>query len=88
MREITNKTTRPISIPLPGGKKLVLGPGKDAQISDAAASSKALLELVEAGSIEIMGEGERADGNAGAPSTAEKAQGRARSPFRRRTGDR
>ncbi len=88
MREISNKTTRPINIPLPGGKKLFLGPGKDAQISDAAARSKVLLELVKAGSIEIMGDGERADGNTGAASTAEKAQGRARSPFRRRTGDR
>ncbi len=88
MREISNKTNRPLNIPLPGGKKLFLGPGKDAQISDAAARSKALLALVEEGSVEMMGEGERADGNTGAASTAEKAQGRAKSPFRRRTGDR
>jgi hypothetical protein len=88
MREIRNKTNRPIRIPLPGGKTLFLGPGKDAQISDKAALNKSLLSLAEEGSIEIMGEGERADGNTGAASTAEQAQGRAKSPFRRRTGDR
>ena len=88
MREISNKTNKPIRVPLPGGKTLFLGPGKDAQISDQAAETAAILRLVEEGSIDLMGEGERADGNTGIASTAETTQGRAKSPFRRRTGDR
>jgi hypothetical protein len=88
MREIINKTKRPIRIPLPGGKKLFLGPGKEAQISDKAAGTPAVLRLVEEGSIEIMSEGDRADGNTGVASTAEVSQGRAKSPFRRRSGER
>ena len=33
MTTVSNKTQRPVSIPLPGGKTLYLGPGKTGQIA-------------------------------------------------------
>jgi hypothetical protein len=51
--EITNKTMRPLSISLPNGKKLRLGPGKTGQITAKAASSPSVKRLVEAGKIAI-----------------------------------
>ena len=34
--DITNKSRKPLSVPLPGGKKLFLGPGKTGQVSPKA----------------------------------------------------
>ena len=51
--EITNKTRRPIKVPLPEGKKLFLGPGKSAQIQAKAADHPPLKELLEAGDLEL-----------------------------------
>jgi hypothetical protein len=59
MKEIRNKTSRPIKIPLPGGKKLFVGPGHVAQIADNAVDDPHVQQLVEDGSIEILGSGER-----------------------------
>ena len=53
--EITNKTRRPISVPLPEGKKLFLGPGKSGQIHANAANHPPLRELLEAGDLEVDG---------------------------------
>ena len=55
--EITNKTKKPLSVPLPAGKKLFLGPGKSGQITPKAAESPAVVKLVEAGDVEISEEG-------------------------------
>ena len=62
MKNITNKTPRPIKIPLSGGKFLHLGPLKTGQISEADAERPALKRLVKAGEIEILGEGEHPAG--------------------------
>ena len=56
--EIINKTKKPLSVPLPGGKKLFLGPGKIGQVAPKALEYPALVKLLEAGDIE------RSDGGA------------------------
>lgn len=86
---ITNKTKRPLKVPLPGGKKLFLGPGKTGQITSKAAEHPPLIELIEAGDIETDGasSGQKStssDSHAG-PS---RGQSGAPSANIRRTGDR
>ena len=56
MKTVTNKTRQPLSVPLPGGKKLHLGPGKTGQISSKAGDDPRLKALVDAGTIEILDE--------------------------------
>ena len=50
--DITNKTRKPLSLPLPGGKKLFLGPGKTGQVTPKALDHPALVALLESGDIE------------------------------------
>lgn len=57
VKTISNKTQRPLSVPLPRGKVLHLGPGKTGQIASEAADHPPFKKLVEAGEIEILGEG-------------------------------
>ena len=68
--DITNKTRKPLSLPLPGGKRLFLGPGKTGQVSPKALEHPLLVKLLEAGDIETSAEGhkrkEGGGGNAGA----------------------
>ncbi|MGH7789475.1 MAG: hypothetical protein ACRERC_21565 [Candidatus Binatia bacterium] len=54
MPTISNKTTKPLSIPLPGGKKLHLGPKANAQVSPRAAEHAPLKKLIEAGEVELV----------------------------------
>ena len=49
--DITNKTKKPLSLPLPGGKKLFLGPGKTGQVSPKALKHPPLVKLIEAGDV-------------------------------------
>ena len=49
MKTVSNKTQKPLSVPLPRGKILHLGPGKTGQISSEAAEHPRLKKLVEAG---------------------------------------
>ncbi len=63
MKIVSNKTHRPIKIPLAGGKFLHLGPLKTGQIADHAAERPAIKRMLEAGEIEILGEGERSQGD-------------------------
>ena len=66
MKTVTNKTRRPLAIPLPRGKTLHLGPGSTAEIAANAAEHPPLKKLVDAGEIEIHDEGSRsATGAAG-----------------------
>lgn len=57
MITVSNKTQSPLRIPLPRGKTLHLGPGKTGQISFKDAEHPGLKTLVDAGQIEITGEG-------------------------------
>ena len=56
MAAVTNKTGKPLSIPLPRGKTLHLGPRKSGQISSHDIEHPALKNLVDAGAIEILAE--------------------------------
>ena len=88
MKEIRNKTTRPIRVGLPGGKSLHLGPAKVAQIADNAVTHAAVKKLIEAGTIEIVGEGERNESGGQASSAPGPNQGPAKQTFRRGSGER
>ncbi len=71
--DITNKTKKPLSLPLPGGKKLFLGPGKTGQVTAKALNHPPLVALIEAGDVATAdGAGAptaRGGGNQAAPST-------------------
>ena len=87
MKEIRNKTPRPIRISLPGGKTLHLGPSQVAQIADNATENSEIEKLVTEGLIEILGEGERSVGGRGPGVGKERTHGTTKS-FRRGQGDR
>lgn len=88
MKEILNKTARPLRVPLPHGKVLHLGPRTVAQISDSAAELASVQKLIEDGAIEIVGEGERTPGVDKSDPGSERTYGRSKTPIRRDHGDR
>jgi hypothetical protein len=53
MATITNKTRKPLSVPLPGGKKLRLGPLKSGEISNKAVDHPPVQKLIKTGDVEI-----------------------------------
>lgn len=55
--EITNISPKPLSIPLPAGKKLYLSPGKSGQINWKAAERPAIQKLIESGEVKVSQEG-------------------------------
>jgi hypothetical protein len=59
MPVVSNKTQRPLSVPLPNGKTLHLGPGKTGQISVKAVDDPRFKKLVDAGEIEVGSEDPR-----------------------------
>ena len=65
MPTVSNKTHKPLSIPLPGGKKLHLGPGKTGQVTAKAVDDPRLKKLVEAGEIEVVSDDTRTAGGPG-----------------------
>lgn len=86
---VRNKSHKPISVPLPGGKSLHLSPLKTGQISAAAADHPPVKRLVEAGEIEISA-GDTRQQSSG-PSGSSKARGTAshrQSSGSHRSGDR
>ncbi len=60
MKTVRNKTRKPLKIQLHGGKVLHIGPLKSGQISDEAAEEPGVKRHLEAGEIEILGEGAHA----------------------------
>lgn len=59
MTAVNNKTQKPLSVPLPGGRTLHLGPGKTGQISAKAVEDPRLKKLVDAGELEVVDEDAR-----------------------------
>ncbi len=57
MKTIKNTTKKPLSVPLPRGKRLFLGPGKSGQIAPKAADHPPLVALLESGDLELVSEG-------------------------------
>ena len=86
---ISNKTQKPLSVPLPGGKTLHLGPGRTGQISAKAVDDPRLKKLVDAGELEVIGEDARP---AGGPTARKREPGVMRGHTSggttRRSGDR
>ncbi len=85
--EITNKTKKPLSVPLPAGKKLFLGPGKSGQITQKASVRPAVVKLVEAGDVEISEEGAQRQGGGGSGSGISSVSRDGRSGAMRQSGD-
>ena len=88
MAAVTNKTGKPLSVLLPRGKRLHLGPRKSAQISSHDLEHPALKKLVESGAIDIAadetGSGGGDGGSQGRPPTGSHTA----APGGRRSGDR
>ncbi len=57
MKSIINKARRPLKIQLSRGRVLHLGPGKEGQIATQDADRESFKKLIEAGDVEIVGEG-------------------------------
>ena len=87
---VTNKTHKPLSVPLPGGKKLHLGPNKSGQIASNDADHPAVKALVDSGALEIVGKGgsQGPGSGGGTKPTAHAPQGHAAETGGRRSGDR
>ena len=89
MATITNKTNKPLSVPLPGGKKLRLGPLKSAAISPKAVDRPQVQKLIEAGEVEIFGpKQEPRHFRAGGKGSRSSSGGQGQGGGIRRTGDR
>ena len=74
MKTIVNKTHKPLKIQLHGGKVLHLGPARTGQISDEAAGEPAVRRLIDAGDVEIAGEGAHPETpGSGSPATPHEA---------------
>ena len=86
--EIINKSKAPLRIPLPGGKKLFLGPGKTGQISPNASEHPPLKKLLDEGAIEIVGGGRSTGSGGSAGGGMSSSQGGASTGGVRHTGDR
>lgn len=57
MKDIRNTTTRPLRVPLPQGKVLHLNPRATGQVPASALEHPPFQKLVEAGELEVLGEG-------------------------------
>jgi len=89
MPAVTNKTSKPLSIPLPRGKTLHLGPRKSGQISSHDVEHAALKKLVDAGAIEILEKGSGSTGGDGGSTQGRSpTAGHAVARGARRSGDR
>lgn len=54
MPTVSNKTPQPLSVPLPEGRTLHLGPRASGQISARAAEHGPLKKLIDAGQLELV----------------------------------
>jgi hypothetical protein len=89
MTTIGNKTLKAITVPLPHGKKLHLGPGKTGQIAASASEHPPLKKLIEVGEIEIVGDWlESVEGGRGGKARRHFMPGHGSSKVGRRGGDR
>lgn len=73
--KIKNITNKPLSVPLPGGKRLFLGPGKEGKIAPRAKDHPAVLGLIEGEELELVPDDGKSGGNANGGGRAVGAQG-------------
>jgi hypothetical protein len=89
MTVVSNKTQKPLSVPLPDGKTLHLGPGKTGQISARALEDQRFKKLVDAGEIEIVADDSRSTAGPGGTGRGRNFMvGHNSSGGARRSGDR
>ncbi len=86
--DITNKTKKSVTISLPKGKKLFLGPGKVGQITEKALKHPPVVKLLEAGDIEVVEEIEKLTGGGSGASGPASAAGYNGPGAMRQSGDR
>ncbi len=84
---VTNKTRKPLSVPLGRGKKLYLGPGKSGEIAANDMEHPPLKALVENGAIEIVHRRAHT-GAGGSDARGRPSRGHSSSGGPRRSGDR
>lgn len=87
--DIKNKTSRPIRVPLPAGKRLFLVPGGVGQITPKAAEHPPVKQLIDAGDLEIQGNSNlsKSGGSSNSSSTGPTGAGPSSGGVRH-TGDR
>lgn len=86
--DVTNKTRKPLSLPLPGGKKLFLGPGKTGQVSPKALEHPPIVALIEAGDIEASDGGIKPKEGSGSKSAPAPGSRHGGTGAMRQSGDR
>ena len=87
--EITNQSRRPLTIALPGGKKLRLGPLKSGQITARAAEHPAVQQLVKDGIVQLNdGSGSSKNRPGAGNVSARPSQRRGNGIAQRQSGDR
>ena len=84
---IKNTTKKPLSVPLPGGKKLFLGPGKEGKIRARADEHPPVVALVEAGELEIVPDTDKSGSKGGGGGRTGGGQGRNPTSSVFKTGD-
>jgi len=86
---VRNKTQKPLSVPLPRGKVLHVGPLKTAEIASDDAEHAGVKALIERGALEIVavGSGHTEEGRGGGRPRP-SLPGHPSSTGTRRTGDR
>ncbi len=88
MPSLTNKTRLPLTVPLPGGKKLRLGPGNTGQVTPKALEFPPVKKLLEAGDLEAGGDSQKhGEGSTGAAKGPAAGRGPTAGGVRH-TGDR
>ena len=88
MKTVVNKTRSALKVPLPRGKSLRLGPGKEGQIQDDASEHPGLKKLVDAGKIDVFDGGTRPSEAAMTPGAHHESTAGHGKSTTRRTGDR
>lgn len=87
--EITNISTRPVKVSLPGGKRLFLGPRVSGQITPKTADFPAVKALIDEGVLELKdprrAKGKKGSGGGGGVSSSQDGGG---AGGMRHTGDR
>jgi hypothetical protein len=84
---VTNKTRKPLSVPLSRGKKLFLGPAKSGEISASDVERPAVKALIEDGSLEV-GQGSSQTGSGRSDSKGRASQNVGSNRGAHRGGDR
>ena len=73
---IKNTTKKPLNVPLPGGKRLFLGPGKEGEIRARAAEHPPVAALVETGELKVVPDAGKSGGKGGGGGRGGGGQGR------------